>query len=107
MTEPPHPPLRRAELADDPIDQFRRWYGEWCAEPRHNPEAVVVSTADRDGRPSARYVLLRGVDVRDEHVIEVTSERTRRRVLRATTSRQQGGRGKHANREQIAKCTHK
>jgi len=64
VTTVPHPPLRRSDLAADPIEQFTRWYAEWCAEPRHNPEAVVVATADAQGRPSARFVLLRGVDER-------------------------------------------
>ena len=59
-----HPTLRVADLAADPIEQFERWYDEWRAEPRVNPEAVVVATADAEGRPSARYVLLRGVDER-------------------------------------------
>lgn len=64
MVTLPHPPLRRADLSADPIEQFERWYRPWCAEPRHNPEAVVVASADPAGRPSARYVLLRGVDQR-------------------------------------------
>ena len=34
--------------------------GRECAEP----DAMVVSTVDADGRPSARYMLLKGVDER-------------------------------------------
>lgn len=64
MIECPHPPLRRGDLAADPIEQFERWYGAWRAEPRRNPEAVVVATTDAAGQPDARYVLLRGVDTR-------------------------------------------
>ncbi|HVX18937.1 MAG TPA: pyridoxamine 5'-phosphate oxidase [Acidimicrobiales bacterium] len=64
MVDLPHPPLRRADLADDPIEQFDRWYEAWRREPRANPEAMVVSTVGAGGQPSARYVLLRGHDAR-------------------------------------------
>lgn len=64
MIELPHPPLRRRDLTADPIEQFERWYDAWRAEPRRNPEAVVVATADAAGQPDARYVLLRRVDRR-------------------------------------------
>lgn len=57
---PPLPPLRRADLADDPVEQFGRWYEPWLAARDLVPEAVVLSTADERGRPSSRYVLLRG-----------------------------------------------
>lgn len=53
-----------ADLAPEPTDQFQRWYDDWLALGVHNPESVVVSTADERGRPSSRYVLLRGVDRR-------------------------------------------
>jgi pyridoxamine 5'-phosphate oxidase len=46
---------------DDPIAMFSALFeqaGRECAEPN----AMVLSTADADGRPSARYVLLKGVD---------------------------------------------
>jgi pyridoxamine 5'-phosphate oxidase len=48
---------------DDPIALFSELYeqaGRLCAEPN----AMVLSTTDADGRPSARYVLLKGVDAR-------------------------------------------
>jgi pyridoxamine 5'-phosphate oxidase len=47
--------LRRADLAADPAEQFRRWFDE--AGPA---EPVALATATRDGRPSARMVLLKG-----------------------------------------------
>ena len=46
---------------DDPIAIFSSLFeraSRDCAEP----EAMVLSTVDPDGRPSARYVLLKGVD---------------------------------------------
>jgi pyridoxamine 5'-phosphate oxidase len=47
--------------ADDPIEIFRALFHraqESCSEP----DAMVLSTVDDDGRPSSRYVLLKGVD---------------------------------------------
>lgn len=54
--------LRRADLADDPIVQFGRWFDEWMADPRYDAAACVLATADGSGRPSARYVLCRQFD---------------------------------------------
>jgi pyridoxamine 5'-phosphate oxidase len=50
-------------MAQDPIELFRSLYAEaarTCAEP----DAMVLSTVDPDGRPSGRYVLLKAVDAR-------------------------------------------
>jgi pyridoxamine 5'-phosphate oxidase len=49
--------------SDDPIAIFSSLFeraSRECAEP----DAMVLSTVDPDGRPSARYVLLKGVDDR-------------------------------------------
>ncbi len=56
--------LDRTALAADPITQFERWYDQWAATDPYDTAAMVVATADRSGRPSARYVLLRSVDER-------------------------------------------
>jgi pyridoxamine 5'-phosphate oxidase len=53
--------LHRSDLADDPIEQFRRWHTEVTEAGVFEPAAVVVSTADESGQPSSRHVLLRGV----------------------------------------------
>ena len=51
------------DLLDDPIEQVRAWLHEAeSASPQAN--AMTLATADRRGRPSARQVLLRGVDER-------------------------------------------
>ena len=47
--------------ADDPIAQFSALY-EQAARVLAEPDAMVLSTVDPDGRPSARYVLLKDVD---------------------------------------------
>ena len=57
-------PLRREDLLDDPIEQFRRWLGDAEAAGIPLPNAMAVATADAEGRPSVRHVLLRGVDER-------------------------------------------
>jgi pyridoxamine 5'-phosphate oxidase len=46
----------------DPIAQFRRWYDEAGAAGVRQPDAMTLATSTRDGRVSARTVLLRGLD---------------------------------------------
>ena len=46
----------------DPFVQFDRWFDDWLrCEPRE-PNAMTLATADRRGVPSARIVLLKGID---------------------------------------------
>ena len=79
--------LDRDDLSPDPLEQFTRWFGDvsesrrggrlrrigialydlWHALLGHPPvdvNAMVLATADRDGVPSARTVLLKGADGR-------------------------------------------
>jgi pyridoxamine 5'-phosphate oxidase len=79
--------LDRQDLAADPMVQFRRWYAEmhdatgaswirgvgvalfhvWHALLGRTPAdatAMILATADGQGRPSARTVLLKGIDDR-------------------------------------------
>jgi pyridoxamine 5'-phosphate oxidase len=55
--------LRRADLARDPLEQFRRWYAEADAA-LDVPEAMALATATADGAPSVRMVLLKSFDER-------------------------------------------
>jgi pyridoxamine 5'-phosphate oxidase len=48
----------------DPVDLFREWFEEARASGLELPEAMTLATAGADGRPSARTVLLKGVDER-------------------------------------------
>ena len=57
-----HEGLHRADLADDPLEQFRFWYAEWAATEPFDPTAVALATATPEGRPSVRFVLVRRVD---------------------------------------------
>jgi pyridoxamine 5'-phosphate oxidase len=57
------PPLLEAEAGDDPIALFRRWF-EDVRHTEPDPTAMALATASRDGRPSVRTVLLKGVEPR-------------------------------------------
>ena len=47
----------------EPLAPFHRWLDEaWKGEP--NAHAMTLATATPDGRPSARMVLLKGIDAR-------------------------------------------
>ena len=52
--------LSEADLADDPVAMFARWFEEARAAGLYEPNAMVVSTVAADGRPSSRMVLLKG-----------------------------------------------
>jgi pyridoxamine 5'-phosphate oxidase len=56
-----HPPLRRADLSGNPIEQFGRWYEE-ARESVDLPDAMGLATAAPDGAPDVRMVLLKEFD---------------------------------------------
>lgn len=56
--------LDESNVDRDPIRQFSFWYDAAVAAGVPEPEAMTLSTATPDGRPSARIVLLRGFDAR-------------------------------------------
>lgn len=79
--------LRRRDLEPDPIAQFKMWFDQAAGvrrsgrvrrffiqlyklvfaiggSPGTEVNAATLATADRDGKPSARVVLLKGVDER-------------------------------------------
>ncbi len=56
--------LAEKDLARDPFRQFEKWFQEAEAAKIVEPNAMVVTTAARDGRPSARTMLLKGIDGR-------------------------------------------
>lgn len=79
--------LRRTDLDPDPVVQFQRWFAQMAGErasgrlrgflidcykrllmlrriERVDLNAMTLATVDADGRPSARMVLLKGVDPR-------------------------------------------
>src|ERR1043166_3571275 len=79
--------LRRAHLEADPLAQFNKWFEQetgarfsgrlrklfvgiyksllqFAGAPPADVTAMTLATADKQGRPSARIVLLKGVDQR-------------------------------------------
>src|SRR5262245_28687703 len=50
--------LRKADVAADPLEQFRRWFGEAEAAEIRAPHAMALAT----GGPSVRMVLLKEAD---------------------------------------------
>jgi pyridoxamine 5'-phosphate oxidase len=55
-------PLDVESLPSDPVPMVRRWLEEAEAAGIRLPNAIALATADPDGRPSIRHVLLRGID---------------------------------------------
>jgi pyridoxamine 5'-phosphate oxidase len=54
--------LDETHAARDPFDQFKVWFDEAVASGLAIPNAMTLATADAAGRPTARAVLLKGVD---------------------------------------------
>ena len=54
--------LTEEELAPTWVEQFDRWFADVVAAELPEPNAVVVATADGDGAPDARVVLMKGYD---------------------------------------------
>ncbi len=56
--------LDEGDLDPDPIRQFAAWLAAAAAAGIREPNAMTLATASAAGAPSARIVLLRGVDAR-------------------------------------------
>src|SRR5207302_9148729 len=54
--------MRRSDLDPDPLRQFTAWLEEARAGDVHAPVIMTLATASRDGRPSARQVLMKSFD---------------------------------------------
>ena len=54
--------LREADLAPTWVEQFDRWFADAVAAELPEPNAAVLATADADGAPDARIVLMKGYD---------------------------------------------
>jgi pyridoxamine 5'-phosphate oxidase len=57
-------PRRARRRTPDPVTQLVRWLRKARQAGVHEPDAMTLATASRTGRPSARMVLLRGLDAR-------------------------------------------
>jgi pyridoxamine 5'-phosphate oxidase len=56
--------LGEGDVAATPVAQFVAWFDEARAAQLREPNAMTLATATPDGAPSARIVLLKGVDER-------------------------------------------
>lgn len=54
--------LDESELDGDPVQQFDRWLTEAIKAGVHEPTAMTLATAAKDGQPHARIVLLKHFD---------------------------------------------
>lgn len=56
--------LRRADLLAAPIAQFKKWFDEAIRAEVLEPNAMTLATANAQGEPSSRTVLIKAVDER-------------------------------------------
>ena len=56
--------LLESDVDADPFVQFERWVSQALAAQLPEPNAMTLATATPEGRPSARTVLIKGVDAR-------------------------------------------
>lgn len=56
--------LADGEAAPDPLDVLERWIADAAAAEVAEPTAMLLATVDREGRPDARVLLVRGLDAR-------------------------------------------
>ena len=75
--------LDAGDVAADPTEQFERWFSDALAAECPDPNAMTLATCTSDGRPSARVVLLKGVDARG--FIFFTDYRSRKSVEMETS----------------------
>ncbi len=54
--------LSEADLTDDPLELFGRWFVDAAGAGVVEPNAMVLATVGADGWPQARTVLLKGYD---------------------------------------------
>ena len=68
--------LQRQDLHADPFEQFSRWFMQAQQAQLPEPNAMTLATADSSGRPSARIVLLKGLE--QQHFLFYSNYRSRK-----------------------------
>ncbi len=66
-------------LPEDPLILFRKWYAE-AEKVEVDPTPMTLATADRNGRPAVRVVLLKGFDERGFQFFTNTESRKGREL---------------------------
>ncbi|KAL0318392.1 UNVERIFIED_CONTAM: Pyridoxine/pyridoxamine 5'-phosphate oxidase 1, chloroplastic [Sesamum angustifolium] len=56
------PEFSEDQVEADPFDQFQKWFDDAVASGVKEPNAMALSTTGKDGKPSSRMVLLKGLD---------------------------------------------
>jgi pyridoxamine 5'-phosphate oxidase len=56
--------LSEIDIDPNPFIQFRKWFDQACSAKVPEPNAMTLATANPDGKPSARMVLLKDFDER-------------------------------------------
>jgi len=54
--------LSEIDSPENPFEMFEKWFSEALKSGIYEPNAMTLSTADKNGYPSARIVLLKGFD---------------------------------------------
>ena len=54
--------LSKADLAEQPLDQFKGWFDHAVSKAVPDVTAMALATADAQGQPSVRIVLLKDFD---------------------------------------------
>lgn len=54
--------LDEKDIRQNPVEQFRSWLGESLDAKLPEPNAMTLSTVDKDHKPHSRIVLLKGIE---------------------------------------------
>ena len=54
--------LNESDITHNPLDQFNKWLQEAIKNQVPEPNAMVLATVNKDGKPAARNVLLKSAD---------------------------------------------
>ncbi len=54
--------LEEGSAAPDPLTQFSKWFSEALSAGVKEPNAMILATAGKNGKPAARVMLLKGLD---------------------------------------------
>jgi pyridoxamine 5'-phosphate oxidase len=64
MPKHQYSPLNERDVDPDPYRQFSKWFSDAEKAGDEEPNAMTLATVSKEGAPSARIVLLKGVDDR-------------------------------------------
>lgn len=78
--------LDRGDLLPDPVAMLRAWIADAEAAGEHEPVAAALATATRDGAPSVRMVLVRGISTDGLDVYTHDASRKGRELLANPTA---------------------